>query len=459
MLKASNLLVAPSSTAPPLLRLTLQAPPGSRVFLTGPSGSGKSSALRQIAALLPLPPGTSADALTLSFSTPADLSLPVWRTLVSYVPQARVTLPGSPADLLARAASFKSQAARNLDVGAAFEITTRELGVADIAHREWAELSGGEAQRCLVAVCIALKPQVLLCDEVTSALDEGSAAAVEKAVCESGAAVVWVSHSPDQVRRLATGVVEIGKLNGGSGFDFGGGGGGRAVLVALGAATVVGVAEGAREVYDMEDVSGFSLALASLTLLAVVGASWTLGLGLGKRVVVAGCRAALQLTLLGWVLVPVFAADSGIVVLGFIAVATAVAAGEASRRTAYVVDGQFAIVGGCIAMAVVFMGWYGLFAVLGTGLEASYAIPIVGMLLGNSLSGVSVGLGTLLREFAPDRRGNVELLLALGATRAEAVVDPLRRAVTLGMTPTLQMLTVVGLVSIPGMMTGTISSF
>jgi len=84
---------------------------------------------------------------------------------------------------------------------------------------------------------------------------------------------------------------------------------------------------------------------------------------------------------------------------------------------------------------------------------AQYAIPLLGMVLGNTLNGISLGLDRLGEQF-DSRRDHVETLLALGATRWEAARDCLQQAIRTGMIPIINAMTVVGLVSLPGMMTG-----
>jgi putative ABC transport system permease protein len=75
------------------------------------------------------------------------------------------------------------------------------------------------------------------------------------------------------------------------------------------------------------------------------------------------------------------------------------------------------------------------------------------MILGNTLNGLSLGLDRLGTELAT-RRDHVEALLALGATRWEAAREPIRAAVRTGMIPIINAMMVVGIVSLPGMMTG-----
>jgi putative ABC transport system permease protein len=75
------------------------------------------------------------------------------------------------------------------------------------------------------------------------------------------------------------------------------------------------------------------------------------------------------------------------------------------------------------------------------------------MILGNTLTGISLGLerftDTLTRG-----RDQVELLLSLGGSRWEAALPAIREAARTGMIPILNSMTVVGIVSLPGMMTG-----
>eukprot|EP00965_Chrysotila_dentata_P092311 3046994-Pleurochrysis_carterae.AAC.1 len=84
-----------------------------------------------------------------------------------------------------------------------------ELGLARaLLEQPWSTLSGGESQRVYLCLNLALKPDVLLLDEVTSGCDETSALLVEKLVAQSGAAVIWISHDSRQVSRLGQSVLE-----------------------------------------------------------------------------------------------------------------------------------------------------------------------------------------------------------------------------------------------------------
>jgi putative ABC transport system permease protein len=77
------------------------------------------------------------------------------------------------------------------------------------------------------------------------------------------------------------------------------------------------------------------------------------------------------------------------------------------------------------------------------------------MVLGNALTGVSLALDRFTEDLA-SRRDQIEAFLALGATRWEAAYKPIQEALRTGMIPTINSMLVMGLVSLPGMMTGQI---
>ena len=82
-------------------------------------------------------------------------------------------------------------------------------------------------------------------------------------------------------------------------------------------------------------------------------------------------------------------------------------------------------------------------------------ITLLGMVLGNSLTGISLGMDRFLSDLR-SKRGEVEMRLTLGATRWEACRDVFVGAARTAMIPILNTMSVAGIVSIPGMMTGQI---
>ncbi len=84
-----------------------------------------------------------------------------------------------------------------------------------------------------------------------------------------------------------------------------------------------------------------------------------------------------------------------------------------------------------------------------------YVLPIAGMVLGNSMTGISLALERLFGDLGR-RSDEVRMLLALGASPWEASLPSIRAALTAGLIPTINAMNAVGIVSIPGMMTGQI---
>lgn len=184
--------------------------------------------------------------------------------------------------------------------------------------------------------------------------------------------------------------------------------------------------------------------------------SIVLRLGLTRSLLVAGARMVVQLLLIGLVLKAVFAWSTWYAVFGLILVMTLVAGvaavGRAPRRFVGIYFNSIVSVwASSWLMAAFAMGlvltevrpWY----------QPQYLIPLLGMILGNTLNGISLGLNRLGEELAT-HRDRVEMLLSLGATRWEAAHASMREAVRTGMIPMINSMSVTGIVSLPGMMTG-----
>jgi putative ABC transport system permease protein len=87
--------------------------------------------------------------------------------------------------------------------------------------------------------------------------------------------------------------------------------------------------------------------------------------------------------------------------------------------------------------------------------DPQYFIPLLGMVLGNTLTGISLGLDRFMESLV-NQRQKIETLLALGATRWEATHEEVKAAIKTGMIPMINSMMVMGIVSLPGMMTGQI---
>ena len=204
-------------------------------------------------------------------------------------------------------------------------------------------------------------------------------------------------------------------------------------------------------------LGGYDLALAAGLVLVAGLISIALGLRLEQRLVVAAMRTVVQLMAVGYILVFVFEADTPWLVVAALVVMTLAAGREAVRRSSRTFRGVYVqtfitllltgtLTTGAVTQVVIGVEpWY----------EPQYLIPLLGMVFGNSLTGISLCLDHLL-ETLDERRGRIEMALALGATAWEASRDSLREAVRRGMIPIINSMSVVGIVSLPGMMTGQI---
>jgi ABC-type iron transport system FetAB ATPase subunit len=187
------------SLTPPLLQIkelllpllgpvTLSLCAGECLCITGPSGSGKTLLLRALADLDP-----HEGEVWLQDVPAHAIAPPQWRTQVGLLP------PESSWWLRTARAHFPAQ----------LPVAPVQLGLDEaLLERPVGRLSSGERQRLALLRLLANRPHVLLLDEPTANLDADNTLRVERVVAEyrqqRPAAVVWVSHDPAQVQRVAT---------------------------------------------------------------------------------------------------------------------------------------------------------------------------------------------------------------------------------------------------------------
>jgi putative ABC transport system permease protein len=194
------------------------------------------------------------------------------------------------------------------------------------------------------------------------------------------------------------------------------------------------------------------LALCLVFILIAGSASLALGLRLERDLLWGSLRAFAQLLLVGMVLDTVFQLDRAILVLTVFVFMVFWAAHAVRGRVADAQIGVFlptfvSMVTSYLVVTIVVTAWW----------SPQYFIPIGGMIAGNSMNAISLSLERMLRDFR-QQRAQIELALVLGATGAEATAPILRSSIRAGMIPSINALMTVGLVSLPGMMTGQILS-
>ncbi|MEK6233734.1 MAG: iron export ABC transporter permease subunit FetB [Planctomycetales bacterium] len=208
------------------------------------------------------------------------------------------------------------------------------------------------------------------------------------------------------------------------------------------------------------ELTYWQVALAAALILVNAGVSAALGLRMEKSLLIASARTIVQLLMVGLVLQWVFQLDRWYLVAGLACLMTLIAGATAVSRNERHYPGVWLNTIISMWASAWFVTAFALFAVM-QGVEKwyqpQYAIPLLGMVLGNTLNGISVGLNAFT-ETLTTRRDQVESLLALGATRWEAARAPIQHAVRTGMTPIINSMMIVGVVSLPGMMTGQLVS-
>ncbi len=205
------------------------------------------------------------------------------------------------------------------------------------------------------------------------------------------------------------------------------------------------------------EIGPWGLAISAGLILVCGAVSLSLKLGLEKRLALASVRTIVQLLLVGVVLRYVFNLDAWWAVLGVMVLMIFAASRAAVNRPSRTLPGAQLIAFVALVASAASVTFTVTEAIVGVTpwYKPQYVIPLLGMILGNGLTGISLCVDQLLQTL-DERRGLVEMDLACGATRWEAAREPLADAVRRGMIPILNSMMVVGIVSLPGMMTGQI---
>ncbi|WP_299816981.1 ABC transporter permease [uncultured Roseibium sp.] len=205
----------------------------------------------------------------------------------------------------------------------------------------------------------------------------------------------------------------------------------------------------------------WDLVAASIFLVLNAVFSIALNLGLARTLIVSALRMTVQLVLVGLILKAIFFAGSLWWTLLAATVMAAFAAREIRARQKRRLDGLLGVGLGAGAMLLAgsLVTLYALAGLIRPEpvWQPQYALPLFGMILGNTMTGVSLGLDTLHTALAQGKR-DVEARLLLGGTRWEATRPALRQALRSGFTPIINAMAATGVVSLPGMMTGQILS-
>jgi putative ABC transport system permease protein len=206
-------------------------------------------------------------------------------------------------------------------------------------------------------------------------------------------------------------------------------------------------------------LTAWDLSLAALFVIAMSLVSLRMRLNLHKLILIAAARMALQLLLVGLILKAVFENINPLWLMLIAIIMLSAAARQVMRRQTRRFTGLWGFGAGALSMflssfSLVILSlffivqndpWY----------QPQYAIPLLGMLLGNTMNGIALGLDRLTAN-TWIQRNTIESRLALGARWSDAISGIRRESIKSGMIPILNSMSVAGIVSLPGMMTGQI---
>lgn len=205
----------------------------------------------------------------------------------------------------------------------------------------------------------------------------------------------------------------------------------------------------------------WDLTLAAALMLMMAVLSIWLRLGLGKQIIIAGLRTTIQLFLIGFILKVLFE-QAHLGWISLLAVIMLLVAGrEVMARQKRRFGGWWGFGLGTLSMFVSSFSitvivllviiqndpWY----------QPQYAIPLLGMMLGNTMTGIALALDRLT-DSAWQQRGVIEARLILGHEARIAIRNMARDSVRVGLVPMINAMAAAGVVSLPGMMTGQILS-
>lgn len=182
-------------------------------------------------------------------------------------------------------------------------------------------------------------------------------------------------------------------------------------------------------------------------------------LGLAGNLAVATVRTLIQLTVVGYILAVVFAVRNLWLVLFVLLVMLTIAAIIARNRIDPKLPWLLPLVWGAIlvstAVTMLYTNW--LIVQPQPWYEPQYVIPLTGIVLGNAMTAAAIA-GERLVSTLRSSRLEIETHLSLGAMPSQAVAQYRKEAIRAGLIPTINSMMAVGIVKLPGIITGQILS-
>ncbi len=188
-----------------LKNISVSIEPGDFISLVGPSGSGKSTFLKLCSHLIS---PTSGDIFFKNKNmlqyNPTEL-----RKSIAYCFQTPHLFGDRVLENIKFPFAVRNEKYNHKRVEKLFSLFGMST---DYLNRKVQNLSGGEKQRIALIRSLIFKPEILLLDEVTSALDEKNTQIVEKVIAslnKEGITLLWITHNPKQAIKYANKVLTI----------------------------------------------------------------------------------------------------------------------------------------------------------------------------------------------------------------------------------------------------------
>lgn len=210
---------------------------------------------------------------------------------------------------------------------------------------------------------------------------------------------------------------------------------------------------------DLIELSVVDLVWAIGMMAIAIGLSVWQRLGLAGSLAFATVRTVVQLLVVGSLLTIVFEQQNPFVVLAVLLVMLTIAAVVARNRIGQKVPKVLPLVWGSILISTVVTLSYTNILVIRpqSWYEPQYLIPLAGIVLGNAMNGAAIA-GERLATTIQSSQLEIETHLSLGATPQQAVARYRKEAIKAGLIPTINSMMVVGIVTLPGIITGQLLS-
>ncbi len=201
------------------------------------------------------------------------------------------------------------------------------------------------------------------------------------------------------------------------------------------------------------------LSVAAMLVIAIAALSFRMKLAVEKKILIAACRTALQLSLIGFVLNWIFNVAHPLWILVMTLVMLLIAGAEVMRRQKRRFTGWWGYGVGATSMFIssfsIMLLTLKVIVHVDPWYKPQYCIPMLGMLLGNTMTAIALGLDRLTQT-TWEQRQIIETRLTLGQTWQQSIHDVRRDSLRSALIPLINTMSIIGLVSLPGMMTGQI---